>query len=254
MHIEGISRVFDMDAWKAAPAETEGHYFRIWQRAAVELQKALREWIPESYFRELERFEDRGAAYPVLVYAASRPCFGRPKTEFTYDVADPEMLPAALRSIGRGMRGVLAPMEQRLRAAGRADLAIRYAPVWHQDILRAVTRKPKPLISLLAAEARLVDAVIDLGTTQHAQRFQRTANMSLRNIGGVDMRKLAMPAIEVVTRVLESGWKVTTASCGRGSGGDDCTGSVIQNAWPNEFPRELAEPDRLSGGADYLID
>ena len=88
--------------------------------------------------------------------------YGRPKTEFTYDVADPAALPAALRTIGRAMRLVLGPIEKHLLENARAPLARRYSAVWHQDILVAVKKNPKPLVGLLAAESRLITAVIDL--------------------------------------------------------------------------------------------
>jgi hypothetical protein len=191
-----ISRT--LETWASAPKETDPGYFRLWQRAAVELQRALRQWIPELYFENPRRFEDRDAAYSVIVYAASRPCYGRPTTEFTYDLADPATLPSAMRSIGHATRRVLAPLEQRLRDSGRPDLAIRYAPVWYQDILRAVQKKPKMLIGLLAAEARMVDAVIDLGATGNVTRFERAATLALRSVGGVDMRSLAPRALRLV--------------------------------------------------------
>ena len=200
MDITSIAKILEADVWKNAPQETDPGYFRFWQRTAVELQKALREWIPEMYFQDLKSYEDRNIAYSMVVYAASRPCYGRPRTEFTYDFADPaETLDAALRSIGHPMRTVLAPMEQRLREAGRPDLGIRYAPVWHQDILRAVQKKPKILIGLLAAEARLVDAVIDSGVMRQAPRFHRSATLALRSVAGMDMRGLAMRALGLVS-------------------------------------------------------
>src|SRR6185437_10246471 len=149
-------------AWEILP-EKDPRYFRTWQRVSVVLQKAMRRWIPEIYFRDLARFEDREAAYQLIVYAASRPCYGRPKTEFTYDISDPDTLPTTLRTIGQSLRNVLGPIEQRLREAGQPRLARRYLPVWYQDILNDVRKKPKLLTALLAREAKLIDAVIDLG-------------------------------------------------------------------------------------------
>lgn len=183
---------------KNAPKETQSDYFRVWQRAAVELQKSLRRWVPELYFDTIEKFEDRAAAQSVIVYAASRPCYGRPKTEFSYDLADPALLQAALRSIGNSLRRVLGPIERRLREAGRPDLGIRYAPVWYQDVLRAVEKKPNMLIELLAAEARLVDAVIDLGATSNVRKYQRAATLALGSVAGRDMSELAMRALDRV--------------------------------------------------------
>jgi len=193
------------DPWNTAPSERDPHYFRTWQRTSVALQKALRQWIPELYFRDASRFEDRRTAYQVIVYAACRPCYGQPRTEFTFDMADPAALTAALRSIGHMTRLALAPIEQRLRAEGRADLARRYMPVWHQDIILEVKKQPKLLIRLLASEAKIVDAIIDLGTLRDAasaRAFLRIAQAVLRTLLGDDMRELIPLVIELAGRML----------------------------------------------------
>jgi hypothetical protein len=67
-------------AWTGAPDESHAEYFRTWQAVSLAVQKALRCWIPEIYFGDPARYEDRDAAFPLLVYAASRPCRGRPRT------------------------------------------------------------------------------------------------------------------------------------------------------------------------------
>ncbi|HLH39920.1 MAG TPA: hypothetical protein VKX39_12290 [Bryobacteraceae bacterium] len=200
MDHHAISQI--LATWTGAPRETEAEYFQVWQRAAVEMQNALRVWIPEIYFAPLERFENRGDAYSMIVYAASRPCYGKPRTEFTYFVPDPETLNLALRSIGSRTRRVLAPIEKRLRESGRADLALRYLPVWHEDIVRAARKKPGMLIDLLAADARLVNAVIDLGAAGNIARFQRAATLALRSVAGLDIRGLAIRALELAGRVV----------------------------------------------------
>jgi hypothetical protein len=191
--------------WKGAPDERDPRYFQAWQRVSVALQKAVRAWIPKQYFTSVERYEDRDAAYPMVVYEACRPCFGRPRTEFTYDAADQETLPAACRMIGRAMQSVLARAEKRLYEAGKPTLAHRYAPVWHQDILAAVRKRPKPLAGLLADEGVLINAVIDLGagrSVEAVSRFSKAANAALRSVYGQDMRMLAVRALEEATKVL----------------------------------------------------
>jgi hypothetical protein len=195
MQSEDLAAVLLSEAWMNAPLETDPQYFRTWQRVSVALQQGLRRWIPELYFRDLKRLEDRETGYQFIVYAACRPCYGRPKTEFTFDTADPSALPAALRTIGRAMRTVLEPVQKRLTDAGMPALGRRYAAVWHKDILLAVEQHPKRLIGLIAAETRLIDAVIDLGTTNDLRKFERAAGAALRNIAGVDMRELILPAL-----------------------------------------------------------
>jgi hypothetical protein len=192
-------------AWRNSPEERDPRYFQAWQQASLALQRALRRWIPDFYFRDTARYEDREKSYPLIVYQASRLCFGRARTEFTYDVADPDTLPAALRMIGQAVQRVLAEVETALRQSGRPELARRYAPVWHEDILNAVKKRPKPLLELLGDEAALINAVIDLGTDRRMQAvkpFAKAASAALRNMYREDMRVLALRALEEATAAL----------------------------------------------------
>ncbi len=203
-------------AWTGAPHERQPRIFSTWQAVSLALQKALRRWIPEIYFRDPARYEDRDAAFPLLVYAASRPCRGRPRTEFTYDVVDEEVLPRALHQIGASLQSVLGTVERHLYECGRPELARRYAPRWHQDVLRAVQRKPRPLLGLLGDEAAVVNAVIDLGSgrgMQAVKPFARSARMALRTMYGEDLRPLALRLLEEATRTLEGRRYFTISTC-----------------------------------------
>jgi hypothetical protein len=194
-------------AWTAAPHERHPGYFRTWQAVSLAVQKALRCWIPEIYFRDSARYEDRDAAFPLLVYVASRPCRGRPRTEFAYDVADGKVLPLALNQVGASLQSVMETVERGLHNCGRPALARRYAPRWHQDVLRAVQRKPRPLLSLLGDEAAVVNALVGLGSGRKMQAvkpFARSANMALRTMYGEDLRPLALRLLEEATRTLET--------------------------------------------------
>jgi len=193
-------------AWINAPDELQPRYFRTWQLVSQALQRALRTWIPETYFGDPARYEDRDAAYPLLVYAASRPCRGRPRTEFTYDVVDEETLPNAYHLIGTSLQAVMAKVERRLHECGRPELARRYAPRWHQDVLRAVQKKPRQFLGLLGDEAAVVNSVIDLGTAHRMQAvkpFAKWATVALRSMYGMDLRPLAFSALEEATRALD---------------------------------------------------
>ncbi len=210
MHAEQIAFLIQQPPWSNSPDERELDYFRTWQRVSIVLQRAFRKWASQIYFRDLARFEDREAAYTMLVFSACRPCYGRPRSEFTFDVADPHTLASAWRSLGQSLRCALAPVETRLKLAGEFELAHRYAPVWHQDILGWVQKRPRPLIRLIALEARLVDGVIDLGTRRDecsALRFHRTAVNILRSFHGDDMTEL-LPCL------LEETASVLTTDCG----------------------------------------
>jgi hypothetical protein len=194
-------------AWIDAPKERHPAYFHTWQAVSLAVQKALRAWIPEIYFRDPARYEDRDTAFPLLVYAASRPCRGRPRTEFTYDVVDPEALPRAFHLIGASLQCVLEKVERRLYDCGRPELARRYAPRWQEDVLRKVRKKPNPLLGLLGDEAVVVNAIVGLGTARKMKAvkpFARSASLALRSIYGEDLRPLALRLLEEATLTLES--------------------------------------------------
>jgi len=192
-------------AWIGAPDELHPRYFQTWQNVSLALQGAFRKWIPDIYFRDPSRYEDRDAAFPLLVYAASRPCRGRPRTEFTYDVVDSEVLPCALNLIGTSLQNVLRKVESHLHQCGRPELARRYAPLWHQDVLRSVQKKPRHFLELLGNEAAVVSAVINFGSAHNMQAVKplaKCAGLALRNVYGEDLRPLAFKALEEATRAL----------------------------------------------------
>jgi hypothetical protein len=145
----------------------------------------------------------------VIVYQASRLCHGRPRTEFTYDLRDyPECqttLEISWKLTGRAIQAVLSRIEQRLLEAGMTELAHRYAPVWHQDVLMAVKKKPKPYVDLMTAESAVINAVIDLGTERSAEsasRFRKTVHLNLRKVCGMDLQGLGSGVLDEATRVL----------------------------------------------------
>jgi hypothetical protein len=169
----------------------------------------MKEGVGMEYFRDPGRYEDRDSAYPMIVYQACRLFHGRPRTEFTYDLDDfPECqttVAGAWKMIGHAMQMALERIEKGLYESGRSDIAHRYSPVWHQDILNVVRKKPKRFVELLTAESAVINAVIELGTqrtVESANRFARTVNLSLRNVHGLDMRGLGVGVLEEATRAL----------------------------------------------------
>jgi hypothetical protein len=204
--------------WRDAPTEHDPGYFRVWQQVSLALQRSLRDGVADAYFEDLAHFENRQAAYPVIVYQASRLCHGRPRTEFTYDLRDyPECrttLVSSWKLTGRAIQAVLKRIELRLNEAGMTELAHRYAPVWHQDVLVAVKKKPKAYVDLLMAESAVINAAIDLGTertVEAANRFGKTVHLNLRKVYGMDLQALGVGTLEEATRVLAQ-----NHSCGSG--------------------------------------
>ncbi len=69
----------DYDAWPTSPAEDDPLYFRAWQRVSVALQRGMRQWISEFYFRDFDRFaRSRGRVHdggvfgvPIVLRAAA---------------------------------------------------------------------------------------------------------------------------------------------------------------------------------------
>jgi hypothetical protein len=206
--------------WTNAPLEHEASYFRTWQKVSNCLQSSLRNWIPREYFRDVQLYADRDAAYPWIVYEASRVYHGNAPQDFTYDLRDFPECQATLETtwirIASSIQKVLAGIEQRLSDAGMPTLARRYAPRWHEDVLRKVQKRPAGLYKLMAMETDVIDSVIDLGTARSPEsicRFARIANLRFRNLQGRDVRHLAIDALHETTRVL-SGVRVSETLSG----------------------------------------
>jgi hypothetical protein len=216
--------------WHDLPNERDPEYFALWRNVSVGLQHWLRQNIAHTYFQDAARYRDRDSAYPVLLYQAARPFLGRPRTDLTYDLRDfpwcNDTLTSSWRLVGRRLQRVMTTVERRLIESGQTALAHHYAPVWHQDVLLAVRRKPKEYVDLLAREAAVINAVIDLGTQRSVDtinRSARTINQQLRKVHGCDMRTLGFGVFEEATRLLAS----------RGS---DRAYDFI-DAWPDEDTR-----------------
>jgi hypothetical protein len=195
--------------WRDGPNERAAEYFPRWQRVSMALQRWLRDHIAEEYFRDAARLEDRADCYPMIIYQACRPFYGRPRTEFTYDVRDfpwcKDTLASSWKLTGRGTQRVLSGLEARLRELGNELLARRYSPVWFEDVLVAVQRRPKPYADLLAREAAIINAVIDLGTQPNVESVARSAkiiNQQLRKVHSLDLRALGYGVLEEASRVL----------------------------------------------------
>jgi hypothetical protein len=152
--------------WIEQPPGSDPRHFAVWRDVSMTLQRRFREWISDEYFRDPGRLEDRladrDAAFSMIVYHAARVCHGRSRGPFTYDLRDyPECrhtLALATKMTGRSIQTVLASLEDRLKTAGMPELARRYAPVWYQDVVLAVRKKPKAFIALLTAESVFIDS------------------------------------------------------------------------------------------------
>jgi hypothetical protein len=164
-----------LDAAAGAPPERDARYFRTWQRVSVHVQREVRALVAKSFFAdETPVAKDLDRAFSVAVYSACQPCYGRRPMEFTYDMGDPDSMAAALRLIGRSLQARLAHVSSEFRDA---KLIRKFAPVWHLDVVNIVKRKPRLLIELLAREATMINALVELGTTpdeRSAKKFVKS--------------------------------------------------------------------------------
>lgn len=209
-------------AWLAAPSAAHPDRLAVWQGVSMRLQKCFRTWIPELYFQDIAQFGDRERAHPMLVYQVAHLYRGRCSGEFTYNFHDyPDCgltLAWALKMTGLPLQRVLAGVESRLRDAGMPELARRYSPIWYQDLVVGVRKKPKLFLDLLQAESKFIDALMDLGlnrTPSGVQIFFKAANRALRKVYGVggcqgphaqgmDLRSLGIMALAQATEQLAS--------------------------------------------------
>lgn len=187
---------------------------------SLRLQQRLREALPALYFRDLLRYVNRPAAYAVLVYQASQLWYGT-RTEITRDVADPKCLDAALRGIGKRLGWTMTAAGLRLHRAGfpssgyrnRCQTGLVRAPrrdrrifslCVQDDALRMVRQKPARLLTLLADEAHMIEALVsqreepDSGAVARvAKRAGRHLNLDYREVHEVLLREAWLAAADI---------------------------------------------------------
>jgi hypothetical protein len=149
--------------WAKAPSERAAEFFQVYSRVARAVQGAMRVWTPYLHFESPEAYEDTETAVPLIAFQASRPYFGRPKYDFTYDFLNEERMASFFRQVAPRFGVEMERIESMLRAAGRDRLAALYEPREKRRLLATLQRRPSMLQPLLAADARLVDAVVNLG-------------------------------------------------------------------------------------------
>jgi hypothetical protein len=160
-------------AWVEAPGERDLEFFPSYAAVSRAVQGALRRWIPYAYFSDPTRFDDVLAAWPLLVYQAMPPFRGQPKAEFTYDVMEVGATLLLRRSILRNLTATLDRVRRYLIALDKSKAANFFDPEEAFGILQGVTRQPRWLNGLLAADAFFVNSFVNLGLSGHA--FRQTA-------------------------------------------------------------------------------
>ena len=201
--------------WLDAPPETSTEFFPAFVRVSMALQSELRRRLPERFLSDIERFEDVHMAYPLLVYSASRPFPGAPRTDFTYDILNREMMKSFYFSARTDLPAMLAPIWRRLRAAGLNEIAPNYRPDRSKRIIASVQRRKKErrrLNHILIMETRMVNDLIGFAGAKGLRprrqrqvvcRIRRSLLMRLRRIyAKYDFTGLVQEIIDAITPAL----------------------------------------------------
>jgi hypothetical protein len=150
-------------AWLRAPGERDPEFFHAYSKVSLAVQRTVRRWLPYACLSDLNRFADTNFGYGLIFYRSTRPCGGRPRSDFAHDLVTPEDPGVARPWAWRPLAFHLACAERLLRAAGRHDLAHLYEPWRARTILEGIVRRPRFINALLAADAFLIDRLVSLG-------------------------------------------------------------------------------------------
>jgi hypothetical protein len=163
----------------------------VYARVSKAVQRAVRTWLPYLYFSRPERYEDLEVAAPLVIYQGSRPCAGRPKYDFSYDVLRESSMTLFYRRASGRLSRELARIEGLLVEAGRSDSAAAYRPKQAKVLMNMVRRHPARLRSLLVADTCLIDAFVNLGCQAGQLHRQKAENPK---IAGKELARLANQA------------------------------------------------------------
>jgi len=217
-----------LDLASGTPPERDARHFRTWQRVSVQVQREVRALAARNFFADQWRAAvNLDHAFTMVVYSSCQPCYGRRPAEFAYDICDLATLSTPLRLIGRNMQARLAQISGSFQ--GDPRLKRRFLPVWHADLLRAVKQRPRTLIEMLAREASMTAALIDLGIRRDARaekRFVKAVERAARILGldsSLLQDSMLRTAIENLdgSGIVEDGDMVAPGSPDAGIGGDE---------------------------------
>ncbi|MBE0659659.1 MAG: hypothetical protein IH602_18345 [Bryobacteraceae bacterium] len=133
-------------------------------RMSTTLQLLMRRWIPALYFADPHRYENLGAAWPLLVFAAGTPSRDPRTYHFTYDAMDPNSVRAAAFSASAALPAMMEDVRARLSAAGLTKKLSHYTPYRFEGLIHQSVRSPQ-FAALLRADAFLVQDMVRLAET-----------------------------------------------------------------------------------------
>ena len=156
--------------WNSAPHESTGPYFDVHSQASMAMQASVRRWFAWHWFSDLSRFEDISDSYLVLAYIVTRPCPGRKRTDFTYDVLRSDWMTHAFRYSRRPLKQHLRAIYSALKASGNVKLALKYQPEQARHIIERAKRDQKTMRNIIANEALLVNQMLKFGVELRGAR------------------------------------------------------------------------------------
>lgn len=165
-----------VDAWMETPPPGSPEYLPALGRVARAVQTMVRQWLPALYLARIEAYARPSAVHPLLAWACSPPCSGPKKKDLSYDFMDPKVVDAVLQAGAAQFRERLEETWKFLLDSGRKQTAAYYEPADTRYILANVRRQQRNFVSLLTADAFLVEAVLNVaGCAREINRLVRVA-------------------------------------------------------------------------------
>jgi hypothetical protein len=188
-----------VESWLDTPSPGAPEYLPAMSRAASAVQNMARQWLPALYLSDVESYARPSAVHPLLAWSCSPPCSGPRKKDLTYDFMDPKVVDSVLQACAPAFRERLAETWKFLMDAGRKQTAAYYEPADLRYILASVKRQQRNFVSLLMADAFLVEAV--LNTADCAREVQRLTRIAPKKAAS-DMARFAREMAETFHRKL----------------------------------------------------
>jgi hypothetical protein len=164
------------EAWMRTPPPGAAEYLPAMSRAAHAVQSMARRWLPALYLARVEAYCRPSAVHPLLAWSCSPPGSGPRKKDLSYDFMDPKVIDEVLQASAPAFRERLEQTWRFLMEAGRRQTAAYYEPADTRYILANVRRQQRNFVSLLTADAFLVEAVLNLADgAREVDRLARVA-------------------------------------------------------------------------------
>lgn len=151
--------------WLSAPPEGTRQFQCLFVSVSCALQAALRRLVPALYFSDPARYSSPKLAFPLLVYAASKPLRSRRSGQFTYDPLETDVMLYFQRTVRNHLPVMLRAICSGLHDAGMPETAADYEPRHSAKIISRVLRHAalrKRLHGLLAIDAHLLRVLMEL--------------------------------------------------------------------------------------------